>query len=75
MRHNPIHVEVKPKPGESFEKLLRRFTKKCKKLEITRKCYENSFFVSKGQKRRDKVLRNKFLREKLALEEKTNGSH
>jgi len=60
-----INVEVRLKPNESQEKLLKRFLKKCKKTEITKEHIEKTLFYSKpSQKRRSKRLKNKFLREK-----------
>lgn len=57
-------VEVRLKEGESSEKLIKRFVKKCKKQEIIKEYLEKvSFYRSKSQKRRDKMLKNRFLKE------------
>jgi ribosomal protein S21 len=58
-----INAEVKLKDGESQEKLLRRFLKKCKKQDIVKEYLDKtSYFKSKREKRKEKHLRNKYLR-------------
>ena len=58
-------VEVFPRRDESFEKMLKRFIKKCKKQEIIKEHLEKtSFHKTKSQKRRDKIEKNKYLRKK-----------
>jgi ribosomal protein S21 len=58
-------VKVELKPGESQEKLLKRFTKKCKKENITKEYIEKtSFFTKKSLKKRQKRLKNAFLKKK-----------
>ena len=57
-----INVEVKLREGESQDKLLKRFLKKCKKAEIVREyCEKTMFFETKSQKKREKRRRSKFL--------------
>lgn len=61
----PINVDCKLRDGESSEKLIKRFFKKCKKAEIIREYLDKtSYHRTRSQKRRDKILRNKFLRKK-----------
>ena len=61
----PVLVEVKLKPGESSDRLIKRFVKKCKKQDVVREYLDKvSFFQTKSQKRRAKRSKNKFLREK-----------
>ncbi len=49
-----IHVEVVARGNEPVEKMLRRFTRKCKKEEIVREVSERSEFRSKKEKRKAK---------------------
>lgn len=70
---HPVNVEVKPRDGESAEKLIRRFFKKCKKVDIIREHLEKvSYYRSPSRKRRDKIQKNKHLRkiEELKLQKK-----
>ena len=60
-----VNVEVKLREGESEDRLIKRFLKKCKKSEIIKEYREKTeFFRTRSQKRRDKRLKNKFLRMK-----------
>lgn len=59
-----IHVEVTPRGNEPIEKLLRRFTRKCKKEELTREMFDRMFFKSPKQKRKEKQARRKRLMQK-----------
>lgn len=64
--NRPVNVEVKLKEGESSDKLIRRFIKKCKKQEIVKEHLDKiSFFKTKSQKRREKRSKNKRLKENL----------
>lgn len=59
------NIEVKAKPGESTDKLIKRFLKKVKKQEIIKEYLDRvSFFRTKSQKKRWKRAKNKFLKEK-----------
>ena len=61
-----INIEVTPKYGESQDKMIRRFFKKCKKQRIMEEHLEKvMYFKTKSQKKRDKRIKNKHLREKL----------
>lgn len=61
---HPALVEVKLRDGESQERLIKRFLKKCKKQEIIREYLEKtSYHRSKSRKRRDKIMKNKYMRE------------
>ena len=63
-RRRSVLVEVKPRPGEAQERMIRRFFKKCKKQDIVKEYLEKTSFArSKSQKRRDKIRKNKRLRE------------
>jgi hypothetical protein len=61
--HQIVNVEVRLKPGEDQEKLLRRFLKKCKKCDIVKEyLLQTSFAQTKSQKLRAKRIRNRYLR-------------
>lgn len=65
---NAINVQVKVREGESSERLIRRFFKKCKKVDIVREHLDKvSFARSKSQKKRAKIQKNKYLRKIEAL--------
>lgn len=64
-RNRPSNVVVTLRKGESQERLLKRFLKKCKKVDIIREYLDKtSYHKTRSQKKRDKILRNKFLRKK-----------
>ena len=67
------NVEVKLREGEGMEKLIKRFFKKCKKIDIIREHLEKtSYYRTRSQKKRDKIQKNKHLRmiEQLKLQKK-----
>jgi len=58
-----VNVEVKLRPDESSEKLIKRFIKKCKNSNIIKEHLEHtSFAQTRSQKLRAKRLKNKYLR-------------
>jgi ribosomal protein S21 len=58
-----VNVEVKLRDGESQEKLIKRFFKKCKKEDIIKEhLTKTSFFKTRRQKKREQYLRNKHIR-------------
>lgn len=58
-----VNIEAKLRPGETSERLIKRFFKKCKKHDIVREYLnKTSYFRTKRQKKREKVLRNKHIR-------------
>jgi ribosomal protein S21 len=60
-----INVEVKNTHNDPTEKIIKKFFKKCRKQDILREYLDKtSFFLTKSQKRRNKRLKNKFLRQK-----------
>ena len=66
-----VNVEVTLKKGEASEKLLRRFSKKCKRNNVVREFLDKtSFFKTKREKRREKTERNKWLRNKHKFRKK-----
>jgi ribosomal protein S21 len=65
-----ILVEVRLGRGETSEKLIRRFFKKCKKQDIIKEHLEKvSYYKTNSQKRKDKILKNKH--EKVREEKKS----
>ena len=70
-----VNVEVELRPGESSDKLIKRFFKKVKKTEIIKEYLEKTAYAkTKSQKKRDKRLKNRNLRriEKLKAERRAN---
>lgn len=62
-----MSIEVRLKPGEHFEKMLKRFIKKVKKHAIIEEYVQKTMFhMTKSQKKRAKRAKNKFLRMKEA---------
>jgi len=60
-------ITEKLREGESAERLIKRFLKKCKKQRILDEVKEKTAFaLTKSQKLREKRRKNKFLREKFA---------
>ncbi len=58
MSRRASNVEVQARPGESVEKLLKRFTKKCKSENIIKEYIDKTlYFKSKKQRRRSKLLK------------------
>ena len=63
-----VNVQVVLRDGESAERLIRRFFKKCKKVDIIREHLDKvSFARSKSQKKRDKRQKAKHMRKIEAL--------
>lgn len=74
-------VEVKRKPGESTESLLRRFTRRIRQSQLLIQVKEGKYHKSPESKRlkKERALRRKQIREKKdylrkigSLEEQTN---
>ena len=58
-----VNVEVKLRPQESTDRLIKRFLKKCKKQDIIKEYLSKvSFYQTRSQKVRAKRARNKYLR-------------
>lgn len=61
--HHIVNVEVKLKPNESSDRLIKRFIKKVKKHDIIREHLDHvSFAQTRSQKLRAKRIKNKYLR-------------
>ena len=69
--NSPVHVSVRPKPGEYIERAIKRFMKKVKKekvLEIYRE--KTDYYKKPSAIRRRKAIRKKALLKKQKLEAK-----
>lgn len=72
MIKSPSHVYVTLRQGESQEKLIKRFFKKCKKKDVVKTYLEKtSYFKNKRTKRREKIEKNKWLKNKYNFKKKT----
>jgi len=61
-------IAVNLRPGESQEKLLKRFVKRCKKEDIIKEYLEKTaFYKSKKQRRREKRRKNFWISQKSWL--------
>lgn len=59
----PINVSVELRPGESSDRLIKRFVKKCKSEDIVREYLGKiSFYKTRSEKKRDKIRKNQYLR-------------
>lgn len=66
----PVNIRVTiEEVGNDSEKLIKKFLKKTKKSEIIREHLEKtSFYLTKSQKRREKIRKNRFLRKQQERE-------
>ena len=70
-RKSPSNVIVTLRQGESQEKLLKRFVKKCKKTDIVKEYLGKTlYFKTKAEKRLEKILKNKWLKNKRKFTKK-----
>lgn len=72
MNKHPALVSVSlDEVGNDQERLIKKFLKKVKKSEILREYLDKtSFHLTKSQKRREKIRKNKFLRNKQEREKR-----
>jgi len=69
MAIKPINVEVKPRyENENIERIVRRFTKKCKKERIVENFRERSRYEKPSVKRKKEKARRKKVLQKLRIE-------
>ena len=61
-----VNVEVRVDNDFEFEKALKRFNKKVKRSNILKELSDRMFFKTRSQKKRDKLLRNRFITAKLS---------
>ena len=65
MENKVYNVEVRARKDESGERLLKRFSKKCKKNDIVREYLDRvTCFKTNRQKKREKSEKIKWLRNK-----------
>jgi small subunit ribosomal protein S21 len=69
MATRPINVEVEPRyENENIERMVRRFTKKCKKERIIENFRERTRYEKPSVKRKKEKARRKKVLEKLRIE-------
>jgi len=69
MAVRPINVEVKPRyENENIERMVRRFTKKCKKERIIENFRNRTRYEKPSVKRKKEKARRKKVLEKLRIE-------
>jgi len=69
MAIRPINAEVKPKyENENIERMIRRFTKKCKKERIIENFRDRMRYEKPSVKRKKEKARRKKVLEKLRIE-------
>tara|TARA_Y100000296_G_C4933500_1_gene137826 strand:+ start:185 stop:406 length:222 start_codon:yes stop_codon:yes gene_type:complete len=61
----PVHVEIKAKPGEPIERMLRRFQKKVKKEKILEEVRNRRYYEKPSTKRRRKKLQRQRIMRQL----------
>ena len=64
----PINVEVRQKKDESGERLIRRFSKKVKKVGILDEYRDRMFYEKPSKTKRLKKIRRKKIAQKLQRE-------
>ena len=66
------NITIRPRRGESAERMIRRFTKKCKKERILETYRARTdYYIKPSVKKR--IKRNKAIREQKKLERKKEG--
>ncbi len=69
MAVRPVNVEVKPRyENENIERMVRRFTKKCKKERIIENSRDRMRYEKPSIKRKKEKARRKKVLEKLRIE-------
>tara|TARA_R100000808_G_C2126693_1_gene136818 strand:+ start:1148 stop:1369 length:222 start_codon:yes stop_codon:yes gene_type:complete len=69
---HPINVETKPKPNESIERTLKRFSRKVKKEGILDQLRERSRFEKPSDKKRRLAKKRKAVLRRLKQKEQTS---
>jgi|6_EtaG_2_1085325.scaffolds.fasta_scaffold128361_2 ribosomal protein S21 len=62
------HLEVKARPRETAEKLIKRFSRKVKEARIVEEYRERMYYIKPSAKRRQAAARRKKVLEKLRKE-------
>lgn len=66
-KHQPVYaipLEVRPRPGESVERIIRRFTKKVRNDGILQEAMQKSSFEKPSVRKRRKAARARYLASK-----------
>lgn len=63
-RRTPVHVEVKIHDQSQVERMIKKFTRKCKKSGLFDELKERRYFKKKSQKMKEKRDRKKRLSQK-----------
>lgn len=63
-RRTPVHVEVKIHDQSQVERMIKKFTRKCKKSGLFDELNERRYFKKKSQKMKEKRDRKKRLSKK-----------
>lgn len=61
----PLNFEVVEKPGESAEKMIRKFMKKTSRSRLVQDYIDRMYFQSDSSKGRDKKSRKKYIKQKI----------
>lgn len=64
----PYNFEVNEKPGESGDRLIKRFLNKTSRADLIKFCLEKMKFESFSQKRRKKKTRKLYIKRKIQQE-------
>ena len=63
-RRTPVHVEIVIRDQSQVEKMIKKFTRKCKKSGLFDELKERRYFKKKSIKRKEKRERKKRLSQK-----------
>lgn len=64
----PYNFQVIEKPGESQERLIKRFLNKTSRSNIVQMCIDGMSYTSKSQKNRKKKAKKTFIKRKIQEE-------
>ena len=73
-KYTPVHVEVKLRPNETSERLVKRFLKKMKKSTVLEDFREHTYYKKPSLKRREKEKNRQRVLNKLKSEEEKLAS-
>tara|TARA_B100000427_G_C15488834_1_gene586592 strand:+ start:798 stop:1034 length:237 start_codon:yes stop_codon:yes gene_type:complete len=63
-RRTPVHVEITIRDQSQVERMIKKFTRKCKKSGLFEELKNRRFFTKKSQKLKEKRARKKRLSQK-----------
>lgn len=61
----PLNFEVVEKPGESTDKMIRKFLKKTSRNKLVQNFLERMYFQSDSSKGRNKKSKKKYIKQKI----------